>query len=71
VNPHASLEELRAEAEREPGRMHGRVQAVERAAEEERGRTAGAYLVSRCGADFLGRAELGRGPDFVLPGSDL
>ena len=47
VNPHASLEELRAEPEREPGGMHGRVQAIERAAEEERGCAAGADLVSR------------------------
>ena len=40
--------------------MHGRVQAVERAAEEERRRAARAHLVGREGGDLVGRAERSR-----------
>ena len=45
VDPHAALEQLRAQPEREPRRLNGCVQAVERASEEERRGAASANVV--------------------------
>ena len=51
----------RAEAEREPSRLHGRVEAIQRTAEEERRGAASPHLVGRDRHDFLRRAERGGG----------
>ncbi len=71
VNACAPLEQLRPEAEREPRRVHGRVQAEARAAEEERGVAARTDVVRADGDDFLGCAELAGGADDRSPGVDL
>ena len=71
VNACTSLEQLRPQPEPEPRRVHGRVQAEARAAEEERGVAARTDVVRADGDDFLGCTELAGGADDRSPGVDL
>ncbi len=67
----ASLENARAEAEREPRRLDGRVEAIQLAAEEERRRATRPHVVGRHRHDFLRSPKSGGGSYGLVPRSEL
>jgi hypothetical protein len=71
VDRDAALEELRPQAEREPRRLDGGVQAIERTAEEERRCAAAAHALGVERNDLLRLTELRGRAHRVLPRAEL